>query len=203
MDAGSVVCAGGAVDSGAGCRGSIPLDAQRLPQLVQPFPHQAIAVYPTTIYAVSELSNALYSWPKGGRKVIEWQIPVRARRGANDSKFEQVVKDPQNAGAIAYDHSVPVAMSIISDDIMALVTYDPVVTRGKFSGLYHLTLLDVGAGKACPDIPIPAPLDPLPHVALEGSRVTVVHQAVIGSDAVTTIRRFKIDASACDWVPMK
>lgn len=186
-----------------GYEGVIPEIGRRLPMLLQPFPHQAVAVSPWTVYMVSELANSLYSWPKNGGVVTELAIPVRARRGANPEKFEQMVRDPQKAGAIAYDHSLPVAMAMLGNDSLVLATYDPVYKQGKFSGQYHVSVLDVAARRACVDVPIPVSAEPLARVALPGSRITVVQQVVVGGDAVTTIRRYRINPSACKWVPMK
>ena len=183
-----------------GREGTIPAIAQRLPMLLQPFPHQAIAVKPSTVYMMSELSNSLYSWPRGGGTVTQLSVPTRGRRGANQAAFEQMVRDPQKAGAIAYDHSVPVAMSVLAGDLLAMISYDPVFANGRFSGRYHLTLINTVARRACPDVPIPGPPEPLAQVALESSRITVVQQVVTGGDAVTTIRRLRIDPSNCDWV---
>jgi len=186
-----------------GHEGTIPAIAQRLPMLLQPFPHQAIEVDPFTVYMMSELSNSLYSWPRGGGKVTQLAIPTRGRRGANEAAYEQMVKDPQKAGAIAYDHSVPVAMSMSAAKLLAMISYDPVYSNGKFSGRYHVTVIDVDGRRACPDVPIPVSPDPLAKVGLLGSRITVVQQVVAGGDAVTTIRRLRIDPSACDWVAIK
>jgi hypothetical protein len=185
-----------------GREGVIPAIAQRFPALLDPFPHQGLAVEPTSVHMVSELANSLYSWPRGGGRITETRIPTLRRRGANDAKFEQMVREPQKAGAIAYDHTVPVALSLLADRVLGMVSYDPVVKQGRFSGQYHLTVIDLASRRACPDVPLPVPADPLARVAIESSRVTVVQQSESGGDAVTTIRRFRVNTAACAWVAL-
>jgi hypothetical protein len=88
--------------------------------------------------------------------------------------------------------------------VLALVTFDPTVVKGRFSGVYHVTLVNVAQRKICPDIPVDAPSDPLPRVGLDGTTLVLVQQAETrDGDMATAIRRFRIDPTACEWVAIK
>ena len=187
-----------------GSEGIIPAIALRLPMLQQPFPHAAYAVVGSDVYAAFELSQSLYRWKRGARTADELRLPVKTRRGVRDEKFEQMVRDPDKAGAIAYDHSIPAALAEVAPGVLALVTFDPTVVKGRFSGVYHVTLVNVGQRRICPDTPLDAPSDPLPRVALDGTTLVLVQQAdTRDGEVATAIRRFRIDPSACEWAPIR
>lgn len=186
-----------------GAEGAIPAIAAKMPMLLQPFPHAAFTMSGGNTYMVFELSNELFSWKTGSVGISTVTLPAPARRGADAHKFERMVKDPANAGAIAYDHSVPSAMDEIAPGVLALTTYDPVFSRGTFSGPYYLTLIDLRNRRVCADTPVPAPRDPLPRVTVGGGHLVVVQQAIASESVVTAIRRFRIDPSACAWEPLR
>jgi hypothetical protein len=187
-----------------GSEGVIPAIALKLPMLQQPFPHTAYAVVGSDVYAAFELSQSLYHWKRGARTADELRLPVKLRRGVSDEKFEQMVRDPAKAGAIAYDHSIPAALSEVAPGVLALVTFDPTLVKGRFSGVYHVTLVNVAQRRICPDLPLDAPSDPLPRVALDGTTLVLIQQGdTRDGDIATAIRRFRIDPSACEWAPIR
>jgi hypothetical protein len=187
-----------------GSEGVIPAIALKLPMLQQPFPHTAYVVVGSDVYAAFELSQSLYHWKRGARTADELRLPVKLRRGVSDEKFEQMVRDPAKAGAIAYDHSIPAALGEVAPGVLALVTFDPTLVKGRFTAVYHVTLVNVAQRRICPDIPVDAPHDPLPRVALDGTTLVLVQQADTPSgDVGTAVRRFRIDPTACEWVGIK
>jgi hypothetical protein len=155
------------------------------------------------VHAAYDLSSSIFHWKRGARTAMEVPIPAVRRRGATDAHFEELLRDPANAGPKAYDHSMPQALSHVAPSTLVLVTMDVQLVQSRFHGVYHVTLVDLKARKVCPDVELPLPRDPLPRVTLRADTIAVVQQE-LGADSASAaaIRRFVIDRASCPWQPL-
>jgi hypothetical protein len=185
-----------------GSAGAIPSAFRTAPPLVGGFGVVMSADDGDDTYAVFEVENALYHWKRGLRSADITSIPVRDRRGVRPELFQEMLRDPEKAGPIAYDRSIAVALQRLAPGILGFVTVDGQLEKGtNFVGTLRLTVLDVARRRACVDLKIPTPPDPLPVVAFSGDTLVVVQagETAMG-DAATFITRYHVGSARCTWV---
>lgn len=127
-------------------------------------------------------------------------MPVLRRKGVRPGLFDELIRDPSKAPALAFDRSIPTLLSFIGPRILGLVTLDGHFEQAAFVGTFALTVIDLARRRVCPDIAVPAPRDPLPRITLAGDTLVVLQQ---GEDSrgqpMSMIRRFLVRTEGCDW----
>jgi hypothetical protein len=152
------------------------------------------------VFAAFEVSQSVFHWQRGARVAEEIPVPVLRRKGVRPGLFEELIRDPSKAPALAFDRSIPTLLSFIGPRILGLVTLDGHFEQAAFVGTFALTVIDLARRRVCPDIAVPAPRDPLPRITLAGDTLVVLQQ---GEDArgqpMSMIRRFLVRTEGCDW----
>lgn len=184
--------------------GGRPAYFTKVPQMIRGFGSVLFDDVGGDTYAVFEVANSLFHWTRGTRTIDETPIPTGTRRGVKQELFDEVLRDPSRAAAIAYDRSIPLLLQHIGGQRLALVTMDGRLdNKMNFIGTMHLTLLDVARRRACVDIAIPARQEPLASFALAGDTLAVLQQDEDeNGEPATFISTFTINDAACRWVPL-
>jgi hypothetical protein len=183
-----------------GSEGIIPSIGVTYPMLLVQFTNVAFDVAGDEVYAAYDLSPSIFRWKRGERTAIELPIPAVRRRGATDAHFEELIRDPANAGAKAYDHSMPRALAYVEPSTLLLLTMDLQLLEGGLVSTLHASVVDLDKRRVCPDIELPLPRDPLPQVALLADTIVAVQQSIAAdSSSSSAIRRFVVDREACEW----
>ncbi|MBK8249929.1 MAG: 6-bladed beta-propeller [Gemmatimonadetes bacterium] len=184
--------------------GAIPPAFRAAPPLVGGFGIVMSADDGDDTYAVFEVENALYHWKRGLRSADVTTIPLRERRGVRPELFQEMLRNPEKAGPIAYDRSIGVALQRLAPGILGFVTVDGQLEKGtNFVGTLRLTVLDLARRRACVDMRIPALPDPLPAVAFSGDTLVVLQGGETASgDAATFITRYHVGTARCPWVTL-
>ena len=92
----------------------------------------------------------------------------------------------------------------MSSNRAALITVDGRMAGSSFVGAQVLTVIDLARSRACPDLAIPIPEDPLPRLTVRGDTVIALQQVGKSSGEVTAaIKRFHVSTDGCDWKPVK
>ncbi len=142
----------GALEERQGVIPSLGTQTQML--MTGAFWNSAFAPAGDQIFAMFEVSNALYAWKRGARDAREIVLPVLRRRGVPQGLFQTLLQDPGRATpAMIYDRSAPVALAAVSGDIVGIVTMDVKVDAEKWSSIHFLTLYDHRRHRVCADVP--------------------------------------------------
>jgi len=183
--------------------GIVPPIAKRLPMLASAVPHVIIATRDKEVFATYDLTQSLYRWPANARAGQEVLMPTTLRRGVKESLYDDMVRDPANAGALLYAHSVPSVLEFVSRGTIASVTLDADLVdrrRGVFAGAFFLSLVDVDGVRICDDVPVTSIQKPTAIVAMNGTTLITLQQADDGTgDVVYWMRRFRVDERRCTW----
>ena len=186
--------------------GGIPATAKRFLKLTESMPFARTAASGSQVYAAFDMSQSLLTWARNTKSVTEIPLPVTTRRGVKESVFDDLMRHPERARELLYQHSSPAALEVLSSGRLALLTSDGNLMGkgGRFEGTYHVTIVDVAGKRVCPEVPVPVQRNPLPWaVALRGNTLVVLEQGDDGKgEAVTMLRRFTIDDTACTWVTL-
>lgn len=151
-------------------------------------------------YVVFKVSNGLYQWSRGANAAVQTPLPVVARKGVRGELFDELLRDPGNAAALAYDRSIPYALQRLGPGLLALVTVDATLGKTDLIGSFHVSILDVVQRRGCMDAPVPAAPDPLPSLAIAGDTLVVLQQGEdTAGEPATWIQRYRIDVSGCRW----
>jgi hypothetical protein len=181
-------------------QGGLPSYARQHVMMLSPFPSQAFVVVDRTVFAISELSTALVTWPLGTRQVTGFELPKTLRRGVNLADYDAMLQDPAKAAQLAYRHSVPMLLERMDNGYLVAAMYDVDLVGAAFTGRFYLSLIDVRGHRACVDIPVPVPEDPPARLALAGDTLIAIVQSVAGNGAAATIRRWQVNPAACSWI---
>lgn len=152
------------------------------------------------VFAAFEVSQSVFHWRRGARVAEEIPVPVLRRKGVRAGLFEELIRDPSKASALAFDRSIPTLLSFIGPRILGLVTLDGHFEQAAFVGTFALTVIDLARRRVCPDIAVPAPRDPLPRITLAGDTLVVLQQSEDArGQPMSMIRRFLVRTEGCDW----
>lgn len=182
--------------------GVLPAIVHENPKLAGAAVQLAVATRGDDVWGANEFTQSLVRWKRGTTVAVEeLKLPVVKRRGVNPDLYLQMLRDPAKAASLIYNHSFPMALSYINNDVLGLVTLDPTMSdKGVFSGPHHLTLIDTKTKRVCADVPVPVEINPVPQLALKADTLITLEQGSSqGSDVVTYMRRFKIELKQCAW----
>ena len=169
------------INGGAGApEGVLPPIILRLPPLAQAFWNAVAAIDGDDVIASFEVSSTLYRTKRGARTGTETVVPAVRRRGVDESLYDRMIRDPDNARDIAFAHSVPMAAQMIGPQLFALATVDATQEPRGFTGIYYVTLMDFAKNAVCPDLAVPGATDA----------------------TASYIHRFRIDRTRCNWQPL-
>lgn len=127
--------------------------------------------------------------------------PIR-RRGAMPELLQRVdAKNPASGQAAMYKPSYPWAIRVLpASGIVASVTSDLEMVSGRMTGRLFVSFVDLANRRACSDVPIDAPTDPLPWVSFRADTLFVLTQEVRSDSSYSVIRKFALRPSECIWV---
>lgn len=81
---------------------------------------------------------------------------------------------------------------------------NPDGSNPPYFGAAYLSILSADLTEACVDTPIPFPGTDWPNIAVVGDTILALDQVVGGgSGARSVIRRYLLDATECDWIPVE
>jgi hypothetical protein len=165
------------VDSvGSAARGGIvPSIYRRLPMLVPPVASLVLDEREETVVGMFEGTDTLYAWRPTGPIETMALIP-KVRRGSSAERFDALVREPARAAELAFQWSVPMAISALTDSSTAIVFLDPVLGPKGFSGAHTLTVVDWRSRRTCVEQRVPVPSDPQPRMAFIGDTLLALVQ---------------------------
>lgn len=178
------------------------------PMLIQgAFPWSTFAVTDAEVYAMYEVSPAIYRWNRGARTGTEIPLPKKSRRGLDPSIFEQMLQDPGNQARmqkLVYDRSIPVTMEFVADRVLAVVTMDYAVEQNTQTVAFHVTVLDLARNRSCVDLPVPlarqsmSMRDGIPRVAMRNNLLVVLEQGLDArGESAPTLSTYRVEPSRC------
>ena len=140
-----------------------------------------------------------------GRELERFDVPATRRRGNPDDPEAAVTETlaggryPDVFGLFSLARGVHRR----PDGTFLLVHSDlgtdgpPIATEAMW-----VTVVDASRTRACPDGRIPLDEGSHPAIGFDGDLLLVLDQVVRGGDAETVVRRIRVDAGGCDWVPL-
>lgn len=173
----------------------------RAPPLIAGFGSVYFADDGPDVYGVFEVADQLFHWRRGERAVSATNIPRRVRRGVRPDLFDELMRDPAKAAAIAYDRSIPQALRRLQPGVLGLITLDGTLEQGRnFVGTLRLSVIDVSRRRACVDLDIPGPRDPLPVATFAGDTLVVLRQGERpDGTGESWLLRYHVDITRCTW----
>jgi hypothetical protein len=201
VDSGTAVVRLALTGDRVGAEGVLPAVLQRHPMLRSGFGAVTFTQAAEGIFAAFEVSQSVFHWQRGDRVAEEIPVPKVRRKGVREDLFDELVRDPSKAAALAFDRSLPLLLSSIGPGILGLVTVDGQMTPTGIAGTLSLTVIDLRRARACPDIVVPAGEDPRPQVTLAGDTLVVLEQSMdTRGQPALTIRRFLVRPESCTWL---
>lgn len=151
-----------------------------------------------TLAVAIQSSNYLFIGPFPDGPFDSLPMPVVRRRGAMPELLAQVIPSRPDIGEQAlYKPSYPIAVHRLNDaGQIAVVHSDNELVNGRMTGQLYLSLIEPRRGRACADIPVDVPTDPLPYVSFRGSTLAVATQFDDSTmTSRTAVRLFELTAS--------
>jgi hypothetical protein len=178
------------------------------PMLIQgAFAWSAFAMTDAEVYAMYEVSPAIFRWSRGSRTGTKIPLPKKSRRGVDPSIFEQMLQDPGNQARmqkLVYDRSIPVTMEFVADRVLAVVTMDYTVEQNTQTVAFHVTILDLERNRSCVDLPVPlarqsmSMRDGIPRVAMRNNLLVVLEQGLDArGESAPTLSTYRVDPTNC------
>lgn len=188
-----------------GRSGAVPSLFKRVPPTAAIFGQMDAMVAGRKAYYAFEVSDAIHVLDRVTGAVDSLLLPRIRRRGVRHDLLDKInAANPETAGEAVYQSSMPIKLGILPTGHLVLVTLDPKNATGRVSGELHLSVVDPVQRRACPDLPLALPSDPLPRVDFRGDTLMAVVQR-IGSDSsiTTTVERVHINPEGCSWIAMR
>ena len=178
--------------------GSVPEIYRRLPPIAQAFGAVEVSRDDSTVAGVFEASNTIYRWHLSRAKVDSIVLAVTKRRGAQPAVLEALLRDPKKAPTLMHTWSFPMLLATQSGERTAIVSYDPTLRKGKFSGPSYLQLVDWRRLVSCRELALPVPTEIPPRFAMRGDTlIAVVQHADSALGASSWIVRWQVGAQGC------
>ncbi len=177
--------------------GTVPRIYTENPPIAQAFGSVEVARDDSTVVGVFEASGTMYRWHLASKQIDSVAVAVATRRGARPDVMLELLRDPSKAPALAYKWSFPMLVGMISGDRSAMVTYDPTMANGTFTGPAHVQVVDWRSRRSCRELQLPVSAEIPARYAMHGDTLTALVQHA-GNDAVGTwIVRWVIGAARC------
>jgi hypothetical protein len=145
-------------------------------------------------------SDSLYVGPFVGGPFERVNIPVGARRGARVDLVGAVRDDnPASVERAVYQSSSPETMGVLDrSGKVAIVFNDYTMRNRRMTSALRVSMVDVTARRACPDVSVPVPADPRPIAAVANGKLLVVVQEELPTGELrTVIRQFTLQPAGC------
>ena len=180
----------------------------KYPMLIQgAFAWSAFAMTDAEVFAIYEVSPAIFRWSRGSKTGTEIPLPKKSRRGLDPSIFEQMLQDPGNNARnlkLMYDRSIPVTIEFVAGGILAVVTMDYTVEQNTQTVAFHVTVLDLARNRSCLDLPVPlarqsmSMRDGIPRVAMRNNLLVVLEQGLDArGESAPTLSTYRVDPTKC------
>jgi hypothetical protein len=177
--------------------GTVPRIYTEHPPIAQAFGSVEVTRDDSTVVGVFEASSTMYRWQLASTRIDSVAVAVSTRRGARPDVMLELMRDPSKAPALAYTWSFPMLVGMISGDRSAMVTYDPTMANGTFTGPAHVQVVDWRSRRSCRDVQLPVSAEIPARYAMHGDTLTALVQHVDGEVAGTWIVRWVIGAARC------
>lgn len=139
-----------------------------------------------------------------GHVVAQLRIPAERRRGVPQDIEEQLAnaKSPEEVYRLS---SRPMRLHQLTSGRIVLIHSDFELTKSStFLQDIYLTILSEDLGHACIDAPVSVTRQAQAWFAFATDTLLVLEQIVLDTDrAVSRVRKYLIDDSTCQWVPIE
>lgn len=185
-----------------GKSGTVPSLFKRVPPTAAIFGQMDAMVAGGKAYYAFEVSDAIHVLDRVTGAVDSLVLPRLRRRGVRHDLLAKInAANPETAGEAVYQSSMPIKLGILSTGHVVLVTLDPKNATGRVSGQLYLSIVDPVQRRACPDLPLDLPSDPLPRVDIRGDTLMAVAQRIGPDSAITTtVDRVIVNPANCSWM---
>jgi hypothetical protein len=181
--------------------GPLPAEYLRTPLLFEAHPYGTLARAGGRLLIGFTGHPAIFVAQPGGGVIDSVRVPVLRRRGVPDDMERRFSRQQRNE-TIASMVSALMAIQPLSSGNIALVHFDITVREGQITAQPYVSVLSADLRRACVDAPLASSSDARPAVAFRGDTLLVLDQRVTSATrSATFIRRFRIDTSACHWLP--
>jgi hypothetical protein len=180
--------------------GSVPAIYRRLPPVAQAFGAIEVGADSTSVYGVFEASNTIYRWSRADGTLRDSvnMVPT-VRRGARPDILEQLVRDPSQAAALAFQWSFPLLVAPLSGDRVAVIHYDPTMRGNVYAGPSFLTVVSWNGRRSCADVRLPVPEEAPPRFTISNDTLTGVVQHPSDVDGASTwLVRWRVSPGFCE-----
>jgi hypothetical protein len=177
--------------------GSVPRIYTEYPPIAQAFGSVEVARDDSTVVGVFEASGTVYRWHLASKQIDSVAVAVSTRRGARSDVMLELLRDPTKAPTLAYTWSFPMLVGMISGDRSAMVTHDPTLANGTFTGPAHVQVVDWRSKRSCREVQLPVSAEIPARYAMRGDTLTALVQHADGEAAGTWIVRWVVGAARC------
>ena len=177
--------------------GSVPRIYTDNPPIAQAFGSVEVARDDSSVVGVFEASNTVYRWHPASKRIDSVAVTVSTRRGARPDVMLELMRDPTKAPTLAFTWSFPMLMGMLSGDRLAMVTYDPTLANGNFTGPAHVQVVDWRSRRSCREVQLPVLAEIPARYAMRGDTLTALVQHAEGDAMSTWIVRWVVGAARC------
>lgn len=167
------------------------------PPIAQAFGSVEVARDESTVVGVFEAWGTVYRWHVASSRIDSVAVAVSTRRGARFEVMLELMRDPAKAPTLAYTWSFPMLVGMLSGDRSAMVSYDPTLANGTFTGLAHVQVVDWRSQRSCREVQLPVSAEIPARYAMRGDTLTALVQHADGEAAGTWIVRWVVGAARC------
>jgi hypothetical protein len=191
----------------------IPADLLRNPVAMRRWPVSIVTAVQDTVIIGFITSDELRVASATGEVTDSLRIPALRRRGV-PRELDAIVTPVLQSRLAFFLFASLASLEQRPDGHLLAVHYDWFTTdstdRPSVDGesitdelKVFATVVDRGGRRACIDTPIPTAWTSLPAITLHGNDLVVVGHLESDDDRpVVEMRRYRIDLSTCDWVPL-
>lgn len=177
--------------------GSVPRIYTENPPIAQAFGSVEVARDDSTVVGVFEVANTAYRWHLQSKQIDSVPLRVGSRRGARPEVMLELLRDPTKAPTLAFTWSFPMLTAMISGERSAIVSYDPTMANGNFTGPAHLQVVDWRTRRSCRDVQLPVSVEIPARYAMRGDTLTALVQHADGDGTSTWIVRWEVGVARC------
>lgn len=186
--------------------GRVPRSYEQAPALMDFHPYATLARSGDTMYVGLTGHQAILALRPDGTLVNSVDIPAVRRRGVPANIAQRFLRNPRGITneEVASMVSSLIALHRLPSGELAAVHLDVTLDGKVITGDGFLSIVSADRTRACADTPIPLQKDGRPAVAFRGDTLIVLEQRVVSAQgAVSYVRRYRVDTSACEWMPLE
>lgn len=162
-----------------------------------------VAAWPNRLLVGYAAESTLVLYRSDGTTLDTLFIPTLQRRGHPPDFARRM-----DLGRSAFSEIVGMASALFgilpqpSGDFVLVYLDSRLEGKRSIRSKAFISLLSANLRQVCLDAPVPFAGDGQPRIALDSDKLAVLDQhAISGSRVQTVVRRYRIDVSACRWVP--